>query len=429
MPHTLNFKNFSFLIYGLGASGKSTLNFLKKKKTKNLFIWDDNKYIRKKFKIENKRLKNEFKNAHYIVLSPGVSIKNAKFSKELQKYRKKVITDLDLLYLSNKKFKSIVITGTNGKSTTSKIIAHLLKKNNFKVKLGGNIGTPVLKLNVRQDTFLIIEASSFQLSYSKFIHPNYALLLNITNDHLDWHGSKQNYINSKFRIFNLQNKNDYALINNNLTKIYKKKRYLGKRIDLKIKNYLKIKSKINNDYLNLKINDENMSFVLSISKILKIKQKLFIKSLKSFKGLPHRYEIFLKRKNITFINDSKATTLEAAKFALNNSKNIYWIVGGLPKYKDKISLIDNKKDIIRCYIIGKNLNFFKKQFKNKIKFSITRTLRGSILKIFKDINSSKEKQVTILLSPGAASFDQFENFENRGNIFKKLCRSYAKKFI
>jgi len=219
------------------------------------------------------------------------------------------------------------------------------------------------------------------------------------------------------------------LINNNLTKIYKKKRYLGKRINLKIKDYLKIKSKINNDYLNLKINDENMGFVLSISKILKIKQKLFIKSLKSFKGLPHRYEIFLKRKNITFINDSKATTLEAAKFALNNSKNIYWIVGGLPKYRDKISLIDNKKDIVRCYIIGKNLNFFKKQFKNKIKFSITRTLRGSILKIFKDINYSKEKKVTILLSPGAASFDQFENFENRGNIFKKLCRSYAKKFI
>ena len=429
MPNTLNLKNFSFLIYGLGASGKSTLSYLKKRKVKSLFIWDDNKYIRKRFKIKNKRLKNEFKNAHYIVLSPGVSIKNAKFSKELKKYRKKVITDLDLLYLSNKKFKSIVITGTNGKSTTSKIIAHLLKKNKFKVKLGGNIGTPVLNLNVRKDTFFIIEASSFQLSYSKFIHPNYALLLNITNDHLDWHGSKQNYINSKFRIFNLQNKNDYALINNNLAKIYKKKRYLGKRINLKIKEYLKIKSKINNDYLNLKINDENMGFVLCISKILKIKQKLFIKSLKSFKGLPHRYEIFLRRKNVTFINDSKATTLEAAKFALNNSKNIYWIVGGLPKYRDKINLIKNKKDIKQCYIIGKNLNFFKKQLKNKIKFSITRTLKGSILKIFKDINSSKEKKLTILFSPGAASFDQFKNFENRGNIFKKLCRSYAKKFI
>ncbi len=429
MPHSLNLKNFSFLIYGLGASGKSTLSYLKRRKAKSLFIWDDNKYIRKRFKIKNKRLKNEFKSAHYIVLSPGVSIKNAKFSKELQKYRKKIITDLDLFYLSNKKFKSIVITGTNGKSTTSKIIAHLLQKNKFKVKLGGNIGTPVLNLNVRQDTFFIIEASSFQLSYSKFIHPNYALLLNITNDHLDWHGSKQNYINSKFRIFNLQNKNDYALINKNLVKIYKKKKYLGKRINLEIKDYLKIKSKINNDYLNLNINDENMSFVLSISKLLKIKQKLFIQSLKSFKGLPHRYEIFLKRKNVTFINDSKATTLEAAKFALNNSKNIYWIVGGLPKYGDKISLITNKKDIVRCYIIGKNLKFFKKQFKNIIKFSISRTLRKSILQIFKDTKSFKEKKATILLSPGAASFDQFKNFENRGNTFKKLCRFYAKKFI
>ena len=163
--------------------------------------------------------------------------------KSFKNIEKKVITDLDLLYLSNKKFKSIVITGTNGKSTTSKIIAHLLKKNNFKVKLGGNIGTPVLNLNLRQDTFFIIEASSFQLSYSKFIHPNYALLLNITNDHLDWHGSKQNYINSKFRIFNLQNKNDYALINNNLTKIYKKKKYLGKKNQSRNKRLFKNKIK------------------------------------------------------------------------------------------------------------------------------------------------------------------------------------------
>jgi len=103
------------------------------------------------------------------------------------------------LYLSNSKFKSIVVTGSNGKSTTCKIIAHLLKKNKFNVELGGNIGTPVLNLKIKKNIFFVIEASSFQLSHSKFIHPNYAILLNITNDHLDWHGSMQDYIKSKFK--------------------------------------------------------------------------------------------------------------------------------------------------------------------------------------------------------------------------------------
>ena len=142
----------------------------------------------------------------YIVLSPGVSLKKAKFKNNLKKYNKKIISDIDLLYLTNPNLKSIVVTGSNGKSTTCKIIAHLLKKNNFNVVLGGNIGTPVLNLNIKKNTFLIIEASSFQLSHSQFISPKFAILLNITNDHLDWHGSMQDYSNSKFKIFNLQKK-------------------------------------------------------------------------------------------------------------------------------------------------------------------------------------------------------------------------------
>ena len=139
------------------------------------------------------------KKVDYIVLSPGISLKNTKYKKNLKKYKKKIITDIDLFYLSNLKFKSIVVTGSNGKSTTCKIIYHLLKKNNFKVKLGGNIGNLVLNLKIRKNTFLIIEASSFQLSHSKFIHPDYAILLNITNDHLDWHGSMQSLYKVKIK--------------------------------------------------------------------------------------------------------------------------------------------------------------------------------------------------------------------------------------
>ena len=430
MSHTLNLKKLKFLVYGLGSTGISVIKYFKKKKISDFLVWDDNLKLRKKFRSKSvSNLKNALKSVDFIVLSPGISLKKTKYKKVLSKFKKKIITDIDLLYLSNLKFKSIVVTGTNGKSTTSKIISHLLKRNKFKVELGGNIGTPVLNLKVRKNIFFIIEASSFQLSHSKFIHPDYAILLNITNDHLDWHGSKQAYIKSKLKIFDLQNRKNFALVNENLKDIFKRKKYLSKLVSVKFKDYKKIKSKIKNDYLKSKTNDENMNFVYALSKLLKINEKSFIKSMSSFLGLPHRYEIFLKKKGITFINDSKATSLQATKHALASSKNVYWILGGLPKDKDKIDLRFIKNNIIKSYIIGKNINFFKKQLGNKIKFSVTKNLKKSISSALKDIKSLKRVSNTILLSPGAASFDQFKNFESRGNEFKKLSRLYAKKYI
>ncbi len=430
MSHTLNLKKLSFLVYGLGSTGYSVIKYLKEKKISNFFIWDDNLKLRKKFRSKNvSNLKSVLEEVDYIVLSPGISLKKTKYKKDLIKFKKKIITDIDLLYLINSKFKSIVVTGSNGKSTTCKIITHLLKKNKFNVALGGNIGTPVLNLKIKKNIFFIIEASSFQLSHSKFIHPNYAILLNITNDHLDWHGSMQAYIESKLKIFNLQKKNNFALVNANFKNIFKRKKYLSKLVSVRFTEYEKIKSKIKNAYLKSSTNDENMNFVYALAKLLKINKKSFIKSMSSFLGLPHRYEIFLKKKNVTFINDSKATSFQATKFALANNKNIYWILGGLPKYKDKFDLSNIKNNIIKSYIIGKNNNFFKKQLKNKIEFDISKNLKNAIIRALKDIKLFKKLNNIILLSPGAASFDQFKNFENRGNEFKKLSKIYAKKFI
>ena len=151
--------------------------------------------------------------------------------------------------------------------------------------------------------------------------------------------------------------------------------------------------------------------------------------MNTFVGLAHRYEFFLRKKNITFINDSKATSFEASKFALSSSKNIFWILGGISKEKDKIDLKKVKKNIIRSYIIGKNINFFKKKLKNKINFSVTKNLNASIIEVLKDIKLLNTNSNTVLFSPSAASFDQFKNFEDRGNEFKKLCKFYAKKYI
>ena len=418
-------KGLSFLVYGLGLTGLSVIKFFKKNKIKNFKIWDDKK--KKIFKnYAAKNLTQILSQVDYIVLSPGISlIKN----KKLRKFKHKIITDIDLFYLTKNKSKTIVVTGTNGKSTTCKLLAHILKKNKFKVSLGGNIGNPILNAGKVENKYVVIEASSFQLSHSNFICPDYAFFLNLTNDHLDWHGSRNNYIDSKFKIFRLQTKNDIAIINSKLKKNFTRKKFSSRLIIPKKKDYKKIKSKIINKYLISDINDENMSFVFAFAKLLGIKERRLISSINSFKGLPHRFELFLKKNDITFINDSKATSFKSAQLALSSINNIYWILGGQPKIGDKIKLGKLKENIIKCYIIGKNINFFKNQIKGKINFSITRNLSNSIIKILKDIKIQKKINKTILLSPAAASFDQFTNFEKRGEKFKFLCKKYVRKFV
>ena len=425
MVQSSKLKEPSFLVYGLGLSGRSVINFFKKNSIKNFKVWDDKKKnLYKKYRSKN--LIHTLNQVNYIVLSPGISLLK---NKKLSKFRKKIITDIDLFYLYKNKSKSIVVTGTNGKSTTCKLIAYLLQKNKFKCSLGGNIGTPILSLKNSKNSFVIIEASSFQLSHSKFICPDYALFLNFSNDHLDWHGTKKKYLNSKLKIFYLQKKKNFAIINKNFKKKFIENKFSGKLLFPKIKDYRKIKKRINNNYLTLNINEENMSFVYTLSKLLKISDISFLKTMKSFKGLSHRFEIFLKKGNVTFINDSKATSFTAVESALCSLRNIYWILGGLPKRNDKLKLSKCKENIIKCYITGKDINFFKNQIKGRIDSTITKNLKNSIIKISKDIKLQNHTHKSILLSPGAASFDQFENFEKRGEEFKKLCKKYVRKFI
>ena len=429
MISKINLKDSSFLVYGLGLTGKSVINFFNKNNFKNYQVWDDkDKYLFKKRRTNN--LTNALKKVDFIILSPGVSLKKSKNKKKLKKYKNKIITDIDLFYLFKKNFRSIVVTGTNGKSTTCKIINHILKKNKIKSFVGGNIGKPILNLSLKKkDIWLIVEASSFQLAYSKFICPDYALLMNITNDHIDWHGNMKNYINSKFKIFKNQNKKQFALIHKDFVNQYKKRNLHGRLVIPKTNGYKKLKTKLKNHYLKSDINDENMSYVYELSKLLKISEKSFLKSLKSFTGLPHRYEVFLKKKNCTFINDSKATSFQSTKFALNNTKNVFWIVGGLPKKNDRIKLKNLSQNIVKSYIIGKSINFFKKQIQKNTPYYEAKNLKKSLIQIIKDIKFMKRKKNTILFSPASASYDQYLNFEKRGEDFKRLCKFYARKYL
>ena len=223
MKSQIKLNQKSFAIYGLGKTGVSVIDYLNKLSLKNYIIWDDNKNLKKKWKLNKKKEKKFFRLLNYvdfIIISPGINITKTKYKKILIKNKNKIITDLDLFYIQNPYLKSVMVTGSNGKSTTCKILEYLLNKNKINAVLGGNIGKPVLSINLKKKPLVIIEASSFQLAYSKFIKPNYAILTNISKDHIDWHGSLSKYIKAKLKIFENQNSKDYALINSK--KIFKK---------------------------------------------------------------------------------------------------------------------------------------------------------------------------------------------------------------
>ena len=421
-------KENSYAIYGLGLSGNSVLRFLKKKKVKKIFTWDDEK---KSKNLNIDTFKRHLNEVYDIVMSPGINIKKTKFKSILFKNKKKIITDLDLFYMQKLLIKSIMVTGTNGKSTTCKLIQHVLRSNKLDAQLGGNIGKPILDLKIKKNSIVIIEASSFQLFYLKFSKPTFAIILNITKDHLDWHGTLKNYRNAKFNIFYNQDKQNLALLGNqNHIKKFKSKFFQSKLVKVTAGTVGRnIKKHVTNKYLLSIPNLENVSFVYKLSTILKIKKKIILKAFNTFKGLPHRNEIFYHKHGLIFINDSKATSFDATKHALKNNKNIFWIVGGLPKLRDKFKLQNVKKNIVKSYIIGQKINYFKKQIGKVLVYESSLTIQNALRDIFKDLLLLKQKKATILLSPAAASYDQFTSFVERGNHFKNNALKHVRKFL
>jgi UDP-N-acetylmuramoylalanine--D-glutamate ligase len=254
----------------------------------------------------------------------------------------------------------------------------------------------------------------------------HAAILNISPDHLERHRNIKNYIKIKSRIFFAQNNTDYSYINltnrysKSIINTFKNRKLKSKLVQIGKSSYKLLNKKINNKYFKSKGNIENMAFAYRIAKNLKIKDKTIIKGLNKFKGLPHRQEIVFSNKKLLCINDSKATSFDACLQSLLNYEQIYWIVGGLPKHQDHFYLKKVKKKIVKAYIIGKNISFFKKQIRKNIPFSVSNNMQNAVNNIYKDLKPSKNLKKTILLSPAAASFDQFNNFENRGNYFKNL---------
>ena len=416
------------LIYGLGKSGLSSYKFLDNKA--KVYLFDDN--LNKKFKnYTNQRLKN-YKEIYklkfdIIIISPGIDILNCKLSGFLKKNKSKIYTDLDIFY-SFYKNKSITITGTNGKSTTAKILHEVLLDQKYDSRLIGNIGNPVLsEKKINKNTFFVIEASSYQLDYSKLFTSKYSAILNISPDHLERHKSLKNYINAKFKLLNSQSKDSIAFVKKNdplIKKKLKSKKYNPKIIRVDLKKTNKIIRLIKNRYFLSSGNLENLSFVHQISTKLNLNIKILIKTLNRFKGLKYRQQTIYENKNLIIINDSKSTSFASSENLLKNLKNVYWILGGIPKKGDILSLSKNHCKNFKTFVFGSNYKSFKLNVKNKIKIKHLKYLKDVLDEIFSDLKNNKIKKNIILFSPAGASFDSFENFEDRGKYFNQLIKKF-----
>ncbi len=420
-----NFLNKSILIYGLGLSGESCLQYLYK--TNNVKVFDDNYSLKnlknkKYFLNKNKIIKNKF---DYIVLSPGIDIYKCKLKTYLLKNRNKLITELDIFYMTYPNNTKITITGTNGKSSVCVMLYNILKSIKLDVRLVGNIGmSPLNESKIKKGTIFIIEASSYQIYYNKYFKTDIGVILNLNIDHLERHRNIDKYAKAKIKLISEQEKNKLSFIekdNSIINRHIFKKKIKSKIIKIIYNKNNFFKKKIKNNYLLDKNNLNNIHFIYKISKIFKIPDYKIFKSLNYFKGLNFRKQIICKRSSLTVINDSKSTSFSSTTGLLSTYKNIYWIVGGKFKKGDKFILEKKYHKNIKAYIIGLNKKYFVHQFKNKINFKYLKNLNNAILEIRKDIKKDKQKKI-ILFSPAAASFDQYKNFEDRGKNFNSLIK-------
>ena len=422
------FLNKKILVYGLGKSGVSTFKFLKNKS--NVFLYDDfslnikNSQILKKLVSFKNILNSQF---DVIILSPGIDIDNCKLSEYLKKNKKKIYTDLDIFY-SFYKNDCITITGTNGKSTTCYLLYKVLSEQNIDVRLVGNIGNPILLENkIKRKTIFVIEASSYQLDYSKIFKSKYAVILNLSPDHIERHKTLNKYVKAKFKLIKNQSKKDFSFVKNNdllINNELKSSQFKSKIIKINtIKKNFSLKN-IKNDFFLTETNRENLIFVLAISKKLNLNIKKIKKTINKFRGLKYRQQIIIKKKNLIIINDSKSTSFSSSKSILQSDFSILWLVGGIPKKGDRFILPKKYFKNIRAFIYGKNKNFFIKNLKSKIKYENFDNLRNALAKVIRIIKNRKIKNQMILFSPCAASFDSFKNFEDRGLYFNKLIKRY-----
>ena len=432
------FKDKNIAILGFGKEGKSTYNFLRKHlPTQPLTILDGNEKL-----LENNDYLNDDKNItlilgkdylnnlteyDYIFKSPGVKIPDETFNIIKDNITSQIGIALELF-----RDNIIGVTGTKGKSTTSSLIYQVLRDQNVDCLLLGNVGNPIFDYidDIKEDTKLVIEMSSYQLETAKH-SPHISIILNLYEDHLNYHGTLEEYHYSKLNIYKYQKENDIALYtssNDNINKYLSTNKYLSKIIDIdkefEIKNddiyygNIKIYNKNEERYLVGDHNLTNILFVIKVALLLNLDMNQTIKTINAFKPLEHRMEYVGEFNGIKYYNDTIATIPEATISCLKALKVIDTIIfGGMDRginYEPLINYFNESN--IENFICMPETGY-------KLASSIK---RGNIYKVETldeavDI-AKKVTKTACLLSPAAPSYNAFKNFEEKGNYYKKLIK-------
>ena len=381
--------------------------------------------------------------ADMVMKSPGIS-DNSPIVKKIQDKNISVISEIEF---ASKYTDAVLIgiTGSNGKTTTTMLTYHLLKKGGLNVGIGGNIGKS-FAWQVAEDQFdcYVLELSSFQLDGMIDFNPHIAIITNLSPDHLDRYDYLyQNYINSKFRITMNQTSDDYLIYDADDVEIkawLSQNKVKAQLIPFSLTQELKEGTYIKNNKMEININHEELNFdtecialegkhnlknamaATSVAKLMKIRKATIRESLSNFQGVEHRLEKVLKIQNIQYINDSKATNVNATFFALDsmNSPTV-WIVGGVDKgndYAELLPLVNEKVKAIIC--LGVDNRKIIDAFGNIVDVMVEVSTMIDAVKMAQRI---AEKGDSVLLSPACASFDLFENYEDRGRQFKQAVQN------
>lgn len=438
------------VILGAGESGVGAA-ILGKKEGYEVFV-SDRGLIELKYKqvliqeeIEweaEKHTEDKILNADLVMKSPGIP-EDAPLVLKLKENGIKVISEIE--FASKYTHASLIgITGSNGKTTVTSWIYHVLKNGDLDAIMAGNIGDSFAKnVALKNPDYYVLELSSFQLDGIETFNPHIAVLTNITPDHLDrYHHSFEEYIASKFRIVKNQTNKDYFIYdadNKTICGWLKKNKISSIQLPMSLKEhegegaYLKddkIYIKVNNtefimhkDKIALKgeHNTKNAMAATTVAQLLKIRKQTIRESLESFQGVEHRLERVLKINNVQYINDSKATNINATYYALDSVQpETVWIVGGVDKgnvYEELLPLVNEKVKAIIC--LGVDNEKIINSFSNCVETIVeTKSMEEAVKMAY----HLAEKGNTVLLSPACASFDLFKNYEDRGRQFKEYVR-------
>ncbi|MBI2585374.1 MAG: UDP-N-acetylmuramoyl-L-alanine--D-glutamate ligase [Rhodospirillales bacterium] len=455
------FAGFPVAVFGLGRSGLATARALKKSDAE-VWAWDDNEEARECARDEDIPLVDlyvcDWKELTTLVLSPGIPLHHPKPHRIVELARKagcEVIGDMELLVRAQRDAAYIGITGTNGKSTTTALIGHIMQVSGRRVEVGGNLGIPVLDLEpLMMDGTYVLEMSSFQLELAKSITFDVGVLLNISADHLDRYGGMDDYIAAKKLIFHRQTKPRTAVVgvDDPLARtVYDELKAADEQVVIGVSGNERvhggvyvIDGQLYDDTEGKEIpvmnlngiatlpgshNWQNAAAAYAAVKSAGVQPPVAMACINSYPGLAHRQEPLAMIDGIAYVNDSKATNGDAAARALACYEAVYWIAGGRPKQGGLKPTAPYLMNVRHAFLIGEAALEFSQFLDGKVPFTLAGDLKTSLTAARKLAKRERIDGAVVLLSPACASFDQFDNFEARGDAFRAMVEKLPGKHL